>query len=183
MGCRIEFFTSPDGHVDILTPYGAERYTPSHTEVTDMVIEMLSKYFTEALERLETLYAKSKPNRRYHRYLIANRFIRCNFGELDTLTFDMEDASSFHLEKVKCPLRGECPDEGCICRPKLNRIFSPREEQVICCLSDGMTRSEAADALGIANNTVNRHIDNIKSRLKLPSTQAAISLFLRLQKI
>lgn len=179
---RIEFFTSPDGMVNILSEHGSERYTQQHTEVTDMVIEMLSTYFTEALDRLKSIYAKSAPNRQYFRYLIANRFIRCNFGELDTQAFDMEDASSFHMEQVKCPLRGECPNEGCICSPRLNRLLSPREEQVIRCLADGMTRAQTADSLCIATNTVNRHIDNIKKRLSLPSTQAAISLLLRLYK-
>lgn len=174
----IEFYTVPDGRV-CYTADGVQSFvfTPEHVHITELVIETMERYYPEAVIRLRKIYKGSRANRQFYLYRIAHRFIRCNFGEYDTLHHDLTDCKTFNLEQVKCPLRGECPEEGCICNPSFHSPFSPREEEVVKCLAEGYSRGETAERLCISVNTVNRHIDNIKTRLQLRHTYNIISLY------
>ncbi len=53
--------------------------------------------------------------------------------------------------------------------------LTPREEAVLQCLADGMTRGQAALALGISVNTLRTHAQNILVKLGVRSALAAVA--------
>jgi DNA-binding CsgD family transcriptional regulator len=57
--------------------------------------------------------------------------------------------------------------------------LSPRETEVISCLADGQTWKECAAVLGISERTVRAYVENIRRKLGVPNTSAAILLLCR----
>lgn len=173
---NIEFYTCPDGSVSIkkldapMFPY-----TQECREITDEVIILIRDLYPEAYKALSALYSKSERNHRYFEYLMVKRFIRCNFGEYDSLSFDINDVGQFNFEEVKCPLRGECLNEGIICKPKLQSVLSKREKEVAELLARGLPTCQIAEDLNISVFTVRRHIQKIKARMHLRHTHQIIS--------
>ena len=108
---------------------------------------------------------------------MVHRFIRCNFGEYDALSLDVNANGHLRFEDVRCPLRGECPFECIICKPTLDSKLSERENQVAKLLCEGFTAEEIGEELHISPHTVKRHIANIKTRLKLTRTNQIIAKF------
>lgn len=123
-------------------------------------------------------YAKSRPNRRHYDYLRAHRFIRCNFGKFDGLTWDIE-GEVLHLEDTSCPLKwgGECPMLGVICRPKPFGLTS-REAEVATMASSGNTYDEISEELGIAHSTIKNILQKVKCKLNLGSSKDIAKLFI-----
>ena len=173
---KIEFYISPDGNI-MVKPEGKAMfaYAQDCSEVREMVMAILRDLYPEALGALSKLYEKSAMNKPYFEYLITHRFIRCNFGEYDSLTFDIDSRGLPNFEEVRCPLRGECVNECVICKPKLHTTLSPREKEVAILLADGFSKTEIADELNISAFTVTRHITNIKNRWNVRSTAQLIS--------
>ena len=108
---------------------------------------------------------------------MVHRFIRCNFGEYDALSMDVNANGNLRFEDVRCPLRGECPFECVICKPMLDTKLSEREQQVAKLVGKGYTAEEMGRELHISPHTVKRHIANIKTRLNLSHTHQIIAKF------
>lgn len=177
---RIEFYNCPDGSISVKEQGKAVyEYTISCRRITDEMMCTIRDLYPGAHTALAELYSKSERNRDFYEYNIVHRFIRCNFGEYDALNYDIDRGGKYHIEDVRCPLRGECKFEGTICKPKLKTALSPRETEVAELLGQGMSRQEIADELFISIYTVARHIDNIKSRLNLKTTAQIVSQFSR----
>lgn len=105
---QVEFFVSSQGEVYYYGQDGeAQRFDMSKAELIRDMAELIERMYPAAYKFLYQESIKSKPNKLYHRFLIANRFIRCNLGSEDTLHYDVENGL-LHLEKVNCPLRGIC---------------------------------------------------------------------------
>lgn len=175
---RIEFYNCPDGSINI-KPFDEAMY-PFDSNCRNIIEEMIvliKDIYPAAFAALSELYSKSERNRDFFEYKIVHRFIRCNFGEYDALSFDIGADGSFNVEDVKCPLRGECLWEGVICKPKMQTKLTEREHQVALLLSQGLTRQEVADDLGISVYTVLRHIANIKMRMHFRHTNQIIAHF------
>lgn len=83
---QVEFFVSPLG---VVCYYGHDgkvlSYNTEHPDIINHMAELISRLYPEAYKYLADLYAKSKPNKLYFKYLITDRFIRCNLGSNDTL--------------------------------------------------------------------------------------------------
>lgn len=175
---RTEFYNCPDGSISV-KPFGGAMYTLdiSCRNIIEEMIVIIRDFYPAAFKALSELYSKSERNRDFYEYKIVHRFIRCNFGEYDALTFDIGADGGFNVEDVKCPLRGECLFEGCICKPQLQTKLSDREREVAIRLAKGMTRQEIADDLSISVYTVTRHIANIKFRMKFKHTNQIIMFF------
>ena len=62
---------------------------------------------------------------------MVRRFCKCNFGELDNTSRDIDKKGGFNFERVKCPMRGECKYEGIICNPQFNSRISDAEMRVM----------------------------------------------------
>ena len=138
------------------------------TELVQYILEKVRECYPEAYKALEGCYAKSAANGRYYQFLMARRFIKCNFANLDATSVDVEnvsDSGKFNFEKVECPMRGECLFEGVICSPKFNSSLSPAQMRVMKLLYEGRSIEEIAQATFLSTGTVKVHIKN--SYLKL----------------
>lgn len=165
----IEFRVSPDGQVFYSLSGGPERRLTKFSEgiITDL-LPMIRNRFPSAYARLVTLYPKS-------RFDQAQRFIRCNFGEHDLLTQDVEN-DMLNFEEVHCRLRGMCADEGIICKPKSILYLAPEEQKVANLYKNGYTMGEIADILGKSPSTVRVQLCNIKSKLKVRNCREIIKV-------
>ena len=141
------------------------------------MIVLIRDLYPAAFTALAELYSKSERNKDFFEFRIVHRFIRCNFGEYDALSYDINSVGELNMEDVRCPLRGECLFEGLICRSPMNTELSPRESEVAHLLAKGYSRQEVAYELEISIYTVTRHITNIKARLHLKTTNQIIAKF------
>lgn len=175
---RYEFFNSPDGTVYV-KPFDKPMfvYDIECRQITNELIAYIRDLYPGAFTALSSLYSASERNKDYFMFKIVHRFIRCNFGENDTLSYDINQVGAMCFEEVRCPLRGECIYEGVICKPSLQSKLSSREEEVGRLLATGLSNIEAAGELGISICTIHRHIANIKARLHFKNTNQIISYF------
>lgn len=172
----VEFFNL-DGQVFYRKNNGeAKLLTQSDREAVCFMLENMRRYFPEAVYRLEEWAAESRANRMFYEFRIVDRFIRCNFGEADNLTPDV-DRGVFHFEEVKCPLRKICKDERVICKPKLNSELSAEERKVVKLYAKGYLPGEIAEELGKAEKTCKQQIWSACRRLKLPHPRWLIRIF------
>lgn len=93
----LEFFVTPDGFVYYKKP-GEEsrRLTKFNTDIVDELHNVIKTRFPEGYAALAKLYRRNT-------FKMVERFIRCNFGEHDLLTQDIEH-DILHFEEVRCPL-------------------------------------------------------------------------------
>ena len=135
----------------------------SETELVTSVLMKIRDCYPDAYKSLENIYQKSSANNAYYKYLMVRRFCKCNFSNLDTTKYDIEDidrSGNFNFEKVSCPMRGECMHEGVICMPRFNSKLSPAENRVMRLLYKGLNKEQIAEELFISPETVNNHIKN-----------------------
>lgn len=144
------------------------KVTESDVEIIRALDEKISTFYPEAYATLQELYKKSSSNIPYYRFRIVSRFIRCNLSNLDHVP-DISADGTMNLESVACPLRGECPYDGIICRPSFKRSLSTAELRVMELLYRGRSDNEMADALYLSVHTIRTHIRNALSRLGLHS--------------
>ena len=164
----IEFRVTPEGTVYYQEGRLKEkRLTRFEKAICGYVSELIRERFPGAWSRLCLLYPPKSGNA-VHQYeaafAIVNRFIRCNFGEHDLLTSDI-DHDILHFEEVRCPLRGICPDENVICKPQSLIRLSPAEKEVVKLYLWGETFDEIARRLGKSPQTVKVQLHNIKKKL------------------
>ncbi len=172
---EIEFYIW-DGDVRYRTN-GTERIlSQKDRDIIEFVLGVLGEYFPESLKALNELCAESRANKWFYDFRRVDIFIRCNFAEHDTLSFDVEHGV-LHFEDVKCPRRGICKLEGIVCKPKF-RTKVPREEGKVAMLySRGLTADEIAGVLRKSIKTVKNQLDNVRKRLHLNSTRDLIKIF------
>ena len=160
-----EFYTI-DSEVWYLTSDGRnERLDESKTDVIASVLDKMMECYPDAYKALSEYYQRSAGNVRYYRFLISQRFCKCNFGRLDTAEFDHRSQSPFSFEKVQCPLRGECPLEGVVCMPKFNSRLSRKELDVMRLIYEGFNIEEVAEALFLSPYTIKNHIKSVYAKL------------------
>lgn len=139
---------------------------------TDLVIEIfytIENFYPEVAKALKETYSKSSLNLSYYRYLIVRRFIKCNFGNLDTTDSDHLADGTFNFEKVSCPMRGECKLEGIVCMPKVTSKLTDAENRVMELYYHNESIDKIADTLYLSGHTVRNHIKNVYSKLGVHS--------------
>lgn len=175
----IEFRVSPDGNVYFSKNGGTEnRLTRFNKELCGRMIQIISNRFPGAWSRLRLLYppkSNSAADKDISAFQIVERFIRCNFGELDTLSPDMAN-DILNFEEVRCPLRGVCKDENIICKPQSLTKLSPAEKEVVQLYLYGYTFTEIARRLGKAPQTVKVQLHNIKNKLETKNCREIIKV-------
>ena len=163
----IEFLVTPDGKLYYRKDKGEERrLTRFDKEICVKILGMIRERFPGAWSRLRLMYkptSKSHAEKDKAAFKIVERFIRCNFGEHDLLTPDIEN-DILHFEEVRCPLRGICPDENIICKPQSLIKLSPAEKEVAKLYLWGKTFDEIAQRLGKSPSTVKVQLHNIKKK-------------------
>lgn len=160
-----EFYTI-DGEVWYITSDGRnERLDESKTEIIAQLIDKMMECYPEAYKALSEYYSKVALNVSRYRFMIARRFCKCNFGNLDTAEMDCMRSQVFCFEKVQCPLRGECPYESIVCMPKFNSSLSKKELEVMRLVYEGCSNEQVAERLYLSPFTVKNHIKSVYAKL------------------
>lgn len=175
-----EFYTTPQGIVMYHQPNSPikELHQNDRKIITEL-LDIIRERYPKAFEKLCEIYTVNSCNRIYYEFNIICRFIKCNFGEYDSLSKDIDSSGNFNFEEVHCPLRGECKYEGLICRPELNTSLTDREIEVLSAISDGLDSYHIAEELNIAPTTVNRHRENIKAKLHIKNTAQLVKYYIQ----
>lgn len=160
-----EFYNTPDGSVMIKQEGHPVRELKETGEENRQFIQEMLEYMrtfhVPAFEVLCEEYSKKEPNRLNYEYWIVSRFIRCNFGEYDRMTSDIDHTGCFQFEEVRCPLRGECRLENICCKPEFTSGLSHRETEVLRLIVDHWKVDEIAEKLHLSPHTINNHRRNI----------------------
>lgn len=163
----IEFRVSPDGSV-YFTEAGQRERRLSRFEkrVCLLLCSIIRERFPGAWSRLRILYPQkshTSSGKDKAMFSAIERFVRCNFGEHDLLTPDIEH-DILNFEEVRCPLRGICPDENVICKPQSLVRLTSSEREVARLYLRGDTFDQIASVLGKSPNTVKVQLHNIKKK-------------------
>nr|WP_297653814.1 LuxR family transcriptional regulator [uncultured Prevotella sp.] len=127
----IEFYNTPEGVVMYKPLNGpVQELTIDSRKIVTEMMSLIRTRYPEAFKALSELYSSNELNRYLYEFNIVSRFCRCNLGEYDALSPDIDSDGFFHFEEVGCPLRGECRYEGGVCKPKLNTQLSERELEI-----------------------------------------------------
>lgn len=173
----IEFYITPNGDVRYRRDTKELRLNAFSFDVISKVMELVRERFPACYARLATLYAPKSdtpPMRRKADFEMTSRFIRCNFGEYDMLTQDIE-YDIMYFEEVRCPLRGGfCPDENVICKPKGLIRLSSAEKLVVDMYLMGYTFDEIAGRLGKSPNTIKSQLHSVKNKLGVTNCREII---------
>lgn len=166
---KIEFYIKPDGGIMIDDNGECRQYTEHDRDFSRDFLEMIGVQYPEAALALAKQYARSKLNLPHYEYLMASRFIRCNFAKFDGLTYDI-DENILHIEDVPCPIKCECPLSGVICNPRPLGL-TKRETEIAKLYAIGKTYDEISMKLAICPSTIKNILQKIKKKLKLQSSK------------
>ena len=165
---NIEFYNTPEGDV-MMKEFGqpAVVLKDSDRPTIEYMLSVIRDRYPKAHARLMQLYSASTMNRWHYEFRVVHRFIRCNFGEYDQYTYDIDASGNFIFEEVKCPLRGECHLEGIVCKPEIDTNLTDREMEVYRLIVANIRTEDIAIRLSLSKFTIIRHRENIKARLGL----------------
>ena len=158
--CDDKLFCMTDGR--------SEEVTEKNHDLIEEMLQRIENFYPEAYKALSESYEKSQLNSSYYNFLRVRRFLKCNFGDLDTSDHDDQDGV-FNFEKIHCPLRGECKFEGIICMPKFNSNLSDAELRVMRLYYNNESIDRIADHLYLSGHTVRNHIKASYAKLKVHS--------------
>ena len=165
---NIEFFKTPDGEVLYKRQGEAVRVLSERDrDLVGDILQLIRGRYPDAFCALSDIYSRSERNRPWYEYLMVSRFIRCNLGDYDTQTIDIDADGQVHFEQMKCPLMGsgDCRWEGAICKPRLETGLTTRELELLPLFAEGLQSWEIAERMCIAKNTVDNHRRNILAKL------------------
>lgn len=165
----IEFFKAPDGSVMYRCKGEPVRELTEHDrELVGAILAVVRSRYSEAFDALSEVYSRSERNRGWYEFQMVSRFIRCNLGDYDTQTLDIDEDGQFHFEQMKCPLMGtgDCRWEGLICKPRLDTGLTTRELELLPLIAEGLQSHEIAERLSISKYTVDNHRRNILAKLQ-----------------
>lgn len=173
---NIEFYNTPEGDV-MMKEFGKSAIVLKDTErpTIEYMLTIIRDRYPKAHVRLMQLYSSSTMNRWHYEFRVVHRFIRCNFGEYDQYSLDINHNGQFVFEEVKCPLRGECEHENVICRPELDTALTEREIEVFRLIASNLQTDKIASELHISPCTVNRHRENIKAKIGVNTVAEMVS--------
>lgn len=165
---NIEFFTHESEVWYRQLDGPIHRLTESDHEMIGNIIEHIEVFYPKAYTALAEEYKRSVKNRHYFQFLIASRFIRCNFAPFDNVP-DFSASGICSFEYVQCPLRGECHLECVVCRPEFEHKLSAAEMRVMRLWCAGESETVIAAKLYISPCTVHNHIANAYCRTGIHS--------------
>lgn len=162
---RTEFYTF-ESEVWFRKDGQTSQLTEDSEEAISELTGIVKTFYPTAYSALRNEYAGLSDNPKYCLYKIAQRFCKCNFGNIDNIA-DIDEFGRFHFERVSCPLRGECRLEGIVCSPKFDSKITDSEMRVMKLVVQGFKSEAIADRLYLSVFTVRNHIRNVLCRLGL----------------
>lgn len=161
----LEFYMFED-ELWCLSPDGSNKpVTDKDIVLIKSILDRIRECYPDAYNALMECYQKSSQNIPYFQYLMVRRFCKCNFGELDNTSRDIDKKGGFNFERVKCPMYGECKYEGVICGPKFYSSISDAEMRVMKMVYEGANNEEIAEKLYLSPHTVKNHIKSVYIKL------------------
>ena len=170
---NLEFYIFED-ELWAMSDEGNEKVTEGNTDIVNSILKKVSEYYPEAYEALQEAYKKSSLYVPHYQFLMANRFCKCNFGELDSQKIDVDSKGVFNFERVRCPLRGECKYENIICNPKFSSRLSDAEYRVMKLVYDGDTNEVIAEKLYRSVETIKSQVQSSYRKLGVNSRSELI---------
>lgn len=141
----------------------------NNRDVIKEMIDTLSSFYPKAYKALEDYYEKLSWNRKLQEYKMVAQFCKCNFGNIDIDSLDIEEERLFHFENVPCPMRGVCNMENKVCHPKFNSILSNSEKRVALLVCKGNSYEQIAKKLFNSERTIKNHIYHSYKKLNISS--------------
>lgn len=174
----VEFFRFPSGEGMYRQDGVVKSFSQNDTALINYSFQYIGMHYSDAMTRLNNMYATSQKNISFFRFRIVDRFARCNFSSLDTSKLDIDEDGHFNLEFISCPLRGgECPDEGVICQPRLTLNIRRSEMMVFAQLKNGLSYDEIGVILNISPITVKHHCEALRRTLGIPTNEKLIAFW------
>ena len=88
---NIEFFKTPDGEVMYKRQGEGVRQLDEHDrETVASLLSLIRTRYPEAFNAVSDIYSRSERNRPWYEFRMVSRFIRCNLGDYDTQTIDID---------------------------------------------------------------------------------------------
>jgi DNA-binding CsgD family transcriptional regulator len=165
---NIEFYITPKGDVMIHSEKGVRQLKVSDRQFISSMMNIIDEFYPQSLTALSKVYEKLKSVPGFYEFHIARRFIKCNFGKYDSI-LDIDQFGSLNFEEIECPLRGECPVEGIVCKPKFNSKLTDRELDVMQLYYEGIKPEEIAEQTCLSVSTVKTHKRNAFRRVNVHS--------------
>lgn len=160
---NIEFFWTPESNRLLIFDLDTSEVRPldpvGELSLCFQLDRKIQQIYPETWKKLCKLYGDND----CFVFARVQRFLKCNFSAHDHRP-DIDDDENFDLEKVPCPMRGECTDG--ICSPKLTTDLSKREIQIANCFVEGLSFDEIGERLYISPRTVHNHMTNIYAKLR-----------------
>ena len=162
---NLEFYLY-EGELWCKDDQGNNTLVNQNSSLIEGLLATIKERYPDAYNALAEEYKMSAPNKRYYHYKMVMRFVKCNFGQLDSTYLDIEN-DKMNFERVDCPLRLECKWDGIICSPLVKTSLSAAEMRVGRLWYEGLSKEEIAGMLYLSYETVNNHIRNIYSKLRI----------------
>lgn len=173
---KFEFMNLDDGEVLVV---GGDKSTNLRElpQLVDSMFRQIHTRYPQAFAELVNKYSRSRNNPAWFKYLCVRRFVMCNFGEYDLHRYDIDEAGRWNLERVHCPLRGECSHENIICRPVAGTCLSAHEMEIATLLCEGIPLEDIAAKHNISIHTVRNHRRNIYRKLGIRNRRALFAWY------
>lgn len=165
---NVEFYITPNGGIMVQDGNGVRRLTPQERNFVSEMIDRIGDFYPEALTALSSEYNDTRHNIPAFEHKIVVRFIKCNWGKYDS-RIDIDQFGSFNFEEVECPLRGECPLENVVCKPKFNSRLSDRELEIMQLMYENLSIEVIANRLYLSVETIKTHKRNAFKRTNVHS--------------
>lgn len=166
---NIEFQNTPQGELLIVTDGGVELLSEDSCDLVNNLYGLIAERYPDAMAALSNIYKQSHANKKFYRWRIVRRFIKCNFCGTDN-KIDWEASGRINFEYVSCPLKGvmpkDCEYENVICNPKFNSGLSPREEEIMRLYAEGLSSEDIGVRLFLSVETVRTHKRNVLAKTK-----------------
>lgn len=164
-GRKIEFSTSPENKVLVQTDGEIFLLNENNRELLAMLGSLIERQYPDAWKALSDNYKRYEGNPSHYLFLRVCRFILCNMGKQDSLSFDV-DNGVLHIEDIPCPMRNECAWNGIVCHPKALNL-NEREQKVISRWAKGDSYKEISEEMKVSTSSVKNTIYKAANRMKL----------------
>lgn len=169
-----EFYVSPEGETHVLSGR-SDTLLRHEVKLVEHLYGVIRGCFGEAFARCQS-YARvlCRQNAGLVMFHTVDRFVRCNFSNRD-LHPDI-CAGRMELEDVPCHLRGVCPDERVICKPKCT-LLKDNEERSIAELCLGFDYVEAGERACESASGIRHKWHAVAQRLSFKSRHELVRHF------